>query len=295
MIGNYKYPKIRKKLSDYYKSICGKCTVVCCTYNTSPVSSYVPLDILLEKEDLVILKKALVFDTSFNKKFRENVKFSLKYLIDRGFARDFFSYLEENDYDIKSFVTVYRGIDARINQFNEEMGKTDRYHERNSDCFFLIPGMGCILEHYRPLVCKMAFRYCFKSLDLYDFVEGNFRYLNRNDFLSYFERDIIINSNIIIPKIITDSYEHFKDACKKLLRENMKFIELEKASYSELAMLADFLTGPFRKPFIKIGERTVSLDLQYIYPLVFIDNLFKGEKVKDFGFGLECVESWSEL
>ena len=290
MIGTYKYPDTRTKLSDYYKSICGKCNGMCCSYNISPVSSFVPLDLLFEKDDLVILKKALTFDCSFREKFRKNVKISLKYLIDKNFGRDFFSYLEENDYDVKSFVTVYRGIDARINQFNEEMESTDRYNERNSDCFFLIPGKGCILEDYRPLVCKIAFRYCFKSLDLYEFVESHIRYVNGNDFLSYLERDIAINSRIIIPKILIGADEHFKEDCKKLLEEDMTFIELEKISYQELTLLADFITGPFRKPFIEVGGMNVSIDLQYIYPFVFIDTLFEGEKVKNFGFGLECVE-----
>ncbi len=290
MIGTYKYPDTRKKLSDYYKSICGKCNGMCCSYNISPVSFYVPLDILFEKDDLVILKKALTFDQAFKKKFKENVKISLKYLINKNFGRDFFSYLEENDYDVKSFVTVYRGIDARINQFNEKMESTDRYSERNSDCFFLIPGKGCILEDYRPLVCKIAFRYCFKSLDIYEFVESHVRYVNGDDFLTYLERDISINSRIIIPKILIGADEYFKENCRKLLKEDMKVIELEKISYSELAMLADFITGPFRKPFIEVRCVNVSMDLRYIYPLVFIHELFEGEKVKNFGFGLECVE-----
>ncbi|HPZ07465.1 MAG TPA: hypothetical protein PL110_05085 [Candidatus Eremiobacteraeota bacterium] len=290
MIGFYKFPEIRSKLLNYYRSVCRRCNGRCCTYNTSPVSCKVPLELILNSEDIIILKKALFFDITFKNKFKENIRTGLLYLIKKGFALDFLDYLEENDFNVKSFVTVYRGIDARINEFNEKMAAEGRYEAKHDECFCLIPGRGCIFEHYRPLVCKMAFRYCFKELDLYEFLEGNIRVSTGEEVLKYLEDDIKLNERVMVPKIVLGADTKVKSSAMKFLKEDMKSLEFDTLSYMDMVKLADFLISPFITGDLEIGNTILSSKLPGIYPLIFIDNLFRDDRNEKFGFGLECVE-----
>jgi len=152
MVGNYAYPNSRKRLLDYYKSVCLSCTLSCCTHNISPVVHYLSVEDILNSAELVLVEKALEVDSGYKQIFQDNVRASLRYIGDKGFSCDL-NYLEKNDYSLKSVVTVYRDLDKEIELYNGKMENRD-YDKAFNSCFFLIPGTGCILQNYRPAICR---------------------------------------------------------------------------------------------------------------------------------------------
>ena len=296
MIGKFAFPESRKRLKKYYKSVCGKCFAVCCSYNTSPICATLSLPYLMDFSDIVIFKKALEFNPSYKKKVKKNVQKSLKYLIKRGFALDFFDYLEENDYSAKSIVTIYRGISARINDFNKKMEKKGKYENKFDDCLLLIPGQGCIMEDYRPHICKLAFRACFKKLDLYDFVESHIREIKEEKMLKYLKKDFELSKDTYLPKIIIGPSEDCKFFAEEILAPEMKVCRFSSLTYLELADLADFLVSPLRKkashtePVQNLIDNFKGKRWEQYYTLSFVDKLVKGEKGDNFNFGMEWFD-----
>jgi len=296
MIGKFLFPEVRKRLMDYYISICSSCEVSCCNYNISPITSNSPLNAILELQDIVLLEKALEFDADFKKIFKENIRNSMLYLMKKGFALDFFDYLKEHDYSVRSVVLVYRVIEARINEFNIKMGMAGMYENKFNKCLLLLPGYGCVFQAYRPLVCKLAFKDCFEKLELFDFVESHIRKVKEEELLNYIKRDFQISTVSYLPKIITGSSPGFKIAAGKFLEPEMKTLEIDSFNYSELADLADFIAAPFKKKdlytsFVR-NLRDKFLKQSYIeeYSLIFIDKLVKEKEEIPFCFGLECTE-----
>lgn len=295
MVGTYAYSASRKRLLSYYKSICSACLLSCCSHNISPIVNYLSVETILNGPDISLVEKALELDSEYKDIFKKNIKTSLQYLSAKGFPCDF-NYLEENDYDLRSIVTVYRDIDERIEVYNNKMKKED-FQKVFDTCFFIIPGTGCLLENYRPTVCKIAFRNCFNDLSLYDFVEGNIRKADSSVVLGYIKRDFEDCSRVYLPKIIIGATEEFKNSSRKFMAPFMIDLNLKEISYLHAAQLADFLAYPARyrekrSKFIKdnIIDKYPEVRKDRAFGLIFADNLVKEKEEGLFGFGMEWLD-----
>ncbi|MFP4498736.1 MAG: hypothetical protein ACLFQV_11035, partial [Vulcanimicrobiota bacterium] len=189
-------------------------------------------------------------------------------------------------------------IQGEVEKMNNALSKIDKEDVDNfgySDCLFLIPGQGCILEEFRPHVCVTAFRNCFKQLQLYDFVDANIFEVNEEDLYKYFRADFEISRKVTRPKIVIGASENFRKKTEKYF-PNRGLGHIEELSYYELALLADFIVLPFStlpgdmQGKINRAEFYLFNKIKDSPPVTFIEKLERGTSNNKFDFGLDYCQ-----
>jgi len=286
-----------KKLGEYFAKICGKCGGMCCSYNISPISNYMPLSFVMSDENIIVLRKALILHRDFRKRFFRNLRSSLAYFRKRGFGKGLYNYIKRNKFSLLSIVKAYRRMCRRIDVHNEQVTREDIYDLEGrgiNDCILLIPGRGCILEEYRPYTCVIAFRKCFRKLDLFDFVKSSILYANEKMLMEYLWHDFRLGEEAR-PKIIIGASNGFKKRVSKFTPEKRP-AHFDELSYYQLTRLADFIVLPFHKiPDCMKG--LIDIDIFYLMRsvkdpplLTFVDRLYPGDRDNSFEFGLDYTQ-----
>lgn len=236
----------------------------------------------------------------FRRRFFRNIHKSLLHLERKGFGKGLFPYIKRNKFAFKAIVKAYMRIDREINDYNTKILKKDPLDMVGkviSDCFMLIPGKGCVLEEYRSFTCKTAFRNCFKGLDLYDYVEANTYRVSEKDLFDYVRSDLIIDRESTLPKIIIGADDTLKEKLSVLTPEHKPGL-FNKLSYYQLARLGDYVAIPYLKIpdcLEDVLEPTISAFFPYKNvkdspPLVFVDEIHRGDPDNSFNFGLDYVQ-----
>lgn len=287
-----------KAVAEYYARVCSRCGGLCCSFNTSPVMCEFSLAANLEDENIIILKKALILHADFKNRFHKNITASIKYFQRLGIGKKALSLLREKKFSLPVIVQIYRLLDRQIKQYNKKVYRVDRYDMRGraySDCLFLIPGKGCIMEEYRPYTCKTAFRKCFPLLKLSDYVQANTLTAAPGRLYEYIKSCYQIDPEIALPRIIVGAKSELKKKLSRLLKDH-KPATFKKLSYYQLAQLADFISFPFMK-VPRCMDDLIDYERFYIMgnikdppPLILVDEIYPGTQSKDFDFGLDYVQ-----
>jgi hypothetical protein len=243
------------------------------------------------------VRKALILCKDFKQRFIANVRRSLTFLETKGFGKGVLSLVEQHGFTLKAIIKAYMIVHKDIENFNRQVyqqDENDSEYRAIRDCFFMIPGYGCIFDEYRPFTCVTAFRKCFRDLQLYDFVEAKINEVDADELYRFIRLDLKMSQSAK-PRIIINADENLKAKLTPLQRDRQPG-QFESLTYYQLTRLADFMTYPFY-PEPKCLEGLIKESIFYLMgkvkdtPLiVFVDKLEKGELNNDFEFGLDYVQ-----
>lgn len=287
----------RARTEAYTGSICSNCGGLCCAYNTSPISHTFSVSVNLDDESIVNLKKALLLHGDFKKRFENSFRLLMEHFHKKGFGRDIPLTQDSQKFSVETVVQALWKVDREIDQFNQNLYQSDPLNQKGlaySDCLFLIPGTGCILEEYRPYTCITSFRKCFGALDLNDFVEGNIHQAEEERLLSFLRADLEIDRERFTPVIIIGAGEDFISKVRTVMAEK-KTVEIPPLSPYQLTLLADFICLPFLKTPEPLKD-FINRDDFYFFgkikdspPVTFVRDLTEGPSGDDYGFGMDYV------
>ncbi len=284
-------------LKKYYAKVCGRCGGMCCSFNISPVDFRYSLGWNMNNDNIRIVRKGLMLCRDYRKRFTENVKLSLNYLESRGFGVGLSDLVEQHKFSLKAVIKAYMIIHREIENYNNRITAADKFdseYRAIRDCFFLIPGRGCVFEEYRPFTCVTAFRKCFRELKLFEFVESRINEAEADELFEYIRLDFELGG-ASKPRIIINADEKLKKNLSKLLKEKLPG-HFGKLTYFQLAKLADFITYPFYKEPDCLDGMLEEKIFYFAHkvkdaPLItFVDNLEEGESNSNFEFGLDYVQ-----
>ncbi|MCE1246698.1 MAG: hypothetical protein LWY06_08645 [Firmicutes bacterium] len=295
----FKDNETRIHLRKYYGKVCGRCGGMCCSYNISPVDFRFSLLHNMENDNIIIVRKAMILCRDFKERFIRNVKRSLAAHASKGFGTGLANLVEKHGYSLKSIIKAYMIINSEIEAHNNKVLAADKYDsgfQAIRDCFFMIPGYGCIFEEYRPFTCVTAFRKCFRELNLFDFVDAKINEAEAGDLFDFIKHDLML-SITVKPTIIINAGSELKEKLFELY-PSRKPGYFEKLTYFQLAKLADFITYPFY-PQPECLQGLINENIYYFIgrvkdapPFTFVDTLEKGEPNSNFEFGLDYVRAF---
>lgn len=293
----------RIKTGQYCGKICARCGGMCCAFNTSPISNQFSLPINFEDDNVIVGKKMFHLHEDFRKKFVDNMKKLMAHFEKKGFGKGLVKDLEKSGFDYETCMKILWVIEGEITRYNYKVYEKDPYNDEGkiyNDCLFLIPGQGCIMEQYRPFTCITAFRKCFPSLDLFNFTLGNVHKITENRLYEYVKANLKINSQGFVPALIIGAPPQLQNALAELFIE-VKTSQIDELSIHQLALLADFITYPFRK-LHKSLNKALNKEEFYIAkrikdppPFTFINRIYEGEKSFDFSFGMDYVQCFEVI